>query len=90
MDGNDTYRTVVESPEFTRQTRVVGLEVSRLDEIREGVDWAVAKNPTSFHRIPNTNLYWVATRRIGSSPSLAIYYTIDDPDKITYRWIDVR
>lgn len=53
------------------------------------MEWAVATQPEIFPEIPGTNLRLVKTAPFPGAPPLRVYFTIDNDDDCTLRWIEV-
>ena len=63
-------------------------DTSRVDEVLEPVEFAIAQDAESFHQVQDTELrIAVADPFPGIIPRLWVYFTIDDEDYCTLRAI---
>lgn len=75
-----------------RVLRTVGYECgwpaggARGDEVRAGVEWALARWPEGVHRIPGTRLHEVRTE--WPIPALRVWFTLEDEARATVRAVD--
>ncbi len=68
-------RTVLESPQFAEERAGVALDVKRLDEIMEGIVWALERDPRRFPQVRGTRLHRVLTDPFPDAPALRVWYT---------------
>lgn len=71
-------RTIIEEDLFRRQKSKLRISVKRLDEILEGITWALSKRPEAFHNVPGTNLHLIKTDPFSALPALHVWYKFDD------------
>ncbi len=70
-----SHRTIRQEPKFNEQLEALGISHKRLDEVLEGVAFALAREPERFPRIPGTQLSIVKTPVYLNAPSLRIFFT---------------
>lgn len=85
---DDKYRTIRQAPEFAKQIEWFELGYKRLDEIMDGVTWSIARNPGVFPLMAGTGLRLAKTDPFPNSAPLRIYFTWDEDDNCTLRWIE--
>lgn len=82
------YRTIRHDHDYEDQARRLGLSHKRLDEVLDGVTWAIARSPAEFELMLDTGLRLVKTDPFPDAPPLRIYFTWDEDDNCTLRWIE--
>lgn len=80
-------RTIRRSPLFESSVEDLA-SVRRLDEILEGVEWALANDPERFTEVPHTTLRVIPTDPFVNIPALRIYYRIEDDDHVCLEWAE--
>ncbi len=83
-------RTIRECREYVEQYEKLGLEIRRLDEVRESVDWALARHPETFVEVPDTNLRLLPTAEFPEVPALMLHYRLVGTDYIDLVWVELR
>lgn len=78
-------RTLVHSPYFEQQARVLNYDIQRLDEVLHGVKWSISRMPEGWPLVDATTLRVAITEPAGDIPGLLIYFTIDDEATCTLR-----
>jgi len=68
------YWQVVETEEFLNDVSEFMEGFERWDEIKEALDIFLARSPTDFPRVPQTDYYAVS---IPSKPPRTVYFTVD-------------
>ena len=72
------HRTVVESSDYTEALGALG-DLKRLDDVLAGVYWAMATRPEHYQPLLATKkLRVVKTDGYGDTPSLRVFFTIDE------------
>jgi hypothetical protein len=71
-------RTCCWQPRFAAELKRIEPDARYADEIIEGVDWILARNPTWGTNIPNTQIWHIVSRDIPKKRNLLIYYTFTD------------
>jgi hypothetical protein len=71
-------RTIRQEPKFDDQIKTLGISHSRLDEVLDGVCFALARHPESFENVKGTNLSILKTAVYPGAPSLRIFFTYDE------------
>ena len=79
-------RTVVEAEGFREDCNEIQPDVRRLDELLNGLYWAVARNPFVFTRVVN-NVYVAESFSWDEDQDVFIYFTVDNDDQCTLRHI---
>lgn len=64
----------IESPECLGQVSEILGSVQRWDEIKEGLDFALSRDPRVGIPISGSTLYAIA---LLTSPAMTVYYTVD-------------
>jgi hypothetical protein len=84
----ERLRTIIESEQFKQLCAEISPDVRRLDEQLAGVIWSISRNPENFTVVAG-NLYVVETfMPVDCGDYVFIYYTIDDENTCTLRWIE--
>ena len=73
-------RTIRQEPKFNEQLEALGISYRRLDEVLEGVCFALAREPERFSRIPGTQLSIIKTPVYPNAPSLRIFFTYNEEE----------
>lgn len=82
-------RTIREDHLFTASRVVVQSNARRFDEQVEGAIWVIARDAEKCARIPHTSdLRIIKTDPYPDAPALRIYFTIDDADHCTLRYVE--
>lgn len=81
-------RTVIRDHAFEQAARGLHPDIKRCDEVLVGVEWAVASYAEKHPQIPGTTLRLIKTDALGDTPPLRIYFTIDDDETCTLRYIE--
>ncbi|MFY9727835.1 MAG: hypothetical protein WAJ87_20235 [Bryobacteraceae bacterium] len=74
MNSLRLLREIVEEVSFGEQLKALGVTYQRLDDVLEGVMFALCHSPDSFEKIPGTKLRAVKTGMYPGAPSLRIYF----------------
>jgi len=82
-------RTIRECREYVEQYEKLGLEIRRLDEVRESVDWALARHPETFTEVPATDLRVLPTAEFPEVPELVLYFRVVGTDYIDLVWVEL-
>ena len=56
-----SHRTIRQEPKFNEQLEALGVTHERLDEVLEGVCFALSRSPERFPRVPGTHLSIIKT-----------------------------
>ena len=75
-----SHRTIRQEPKFNEQLETLGISHHRLDEVLEGVAFALSRHPEVFPRVPGTQLSMVKTPVYPEAPSLRIFFTYTDDE----------
>jgi hypothetical protein len=78
MDGKSKARTIREEKLFLQQKKKLKHSARRLDEILDGVTWAMCRKPESFPGVPGTRLYLAKTDDFPGTPAIHIWFTFDE------------
>ena len=91
MAGSATakYRTIREDPAYTAQAQALAPNTQRLDEILEGLVWAVCTEPSIFPLMRDTGMRLVKTDPYPGALPLRIFFTWDEDDNCTLCWIEL-
>ena len=81
------YRTIREGKGFAEQKKNLRHSAKRLDEVLDGVTWALCRKPDCFPGLPDIKLYLAKTDPFPDVPALYIWYTFDD-DTVTLLGIE--
>lgn len=89
MDGTfaSRLRDIIESETFLGELARLRVGIRRWDEIRGGIDWALARNPGLFSEIPGTRLRVLKTRGFSETTSLRIFFVFGDTS-VTLLWVE--
>ena len=68
-------REIVEEAGFTEQVNALAISYKRLDDVMEGILFAVSSNPEHFPLIPGTRLRFLNTSVYPDAPALRVYFT---------------
>ena len=75
------------------QAQQIQPDVRRFDEVLESVEWSVASAPESWHLVEGPEgtavRLAVTTAFPGGTPALWIYFTIDDEQYCTLRYVEL-
>jgi hypothetical protein len=82
------HRTIVDDPLFTAARIIVQSDARRFDQQVEGAIWVIARNPEGCYSIPRTSLRVVFTDPYPDAPELRIFFTIDDDNHCTLRYVE--
>lgn len=72
------YRQIVESEQFSSAKSLLFPNIKRLDDMLNGITWALARHPEEFPCVPCTSLYMAATDPFPDAPAIRVWYTFDD------------
>ena len=75
-----SQRTIRQEPKFNEQLEALGVTHKRLDEVLEGVCFALSRNPERFPRVPGTQLSIIKTPVYPGAPSLRIFFTFNEEE----------
>ena len=50
----------------------------RLDEVLNGITWALSRRPESFPKVEGLDLYVAKTEDAPDAPALRVWFTFDD------------
>jgi len=81
-------RTVQESEVFAACCKELSPTAKRLDEILEGVIWAISTAPEKLPEVQGTSLRIVTTDPYPDAPAMTVYFRIDNDDFCTLMWIE--
>jgi hypothetical protein len=85
------YRTIRDADSYTECCARLALTVERLDEILDGLTWAIATKPEHFWTIADGSSIRVATtEESDSTPALRLFYRIVDVSLCERLWIEER
>ena len=79
-------RTIIEEQTFSADRERFGIEASRLDDILEGVFWALSREPSRGTQI-DKDLWGIATLEWPNAPAFVVYYTFD-PDSVYVKFLE--
>jgi hypothetical protein len=71
------WRTIVEEASFTEKFEYLINIHPRLDDVKEGVDFLLARDPTVGEQV-YPNFYVINTNRLWNIPSFSILYRYED------------
>jgi len=83
-------RTIRQEPKFNEQLEALGISYRRLDEVLEGVCFALAREPERFSRIPGTQLSIIKTPVYPNAPSLRIFFTYNEEEEVHVPAVEFR
>lgn len=72
-------RTVIRSQRFERDCLEVNPNVRRVDEILEGVEWAIAQRADNWPLVNGTGFRAIKTACFPDAPTLLVLFTIEGP-----------
>ena len=78
-------REVVEELSFTRTLVSLSSKYPRIEDVKQTIDWNVAKDPQRFDRVPGVpDGYVLRTTPIGDTPSFKVWfrYSEEEPGKV--------
>ena len=81
-------RRVERSAQFWRCYAELKPSVPRMDEILEGIEWSIMVDPEGWRKVPDTQLWGAWSDPFPDAPTLAVYFTIDDPGQCTMVWVE--
>ena len=81
-------RTVIRDPIFDQLVQALADDVERLDEMLDAIEWAVATRPEWYTEVPKTILRFILTDPFPGAPRMRVYFSIDDENTCTLRWIE--
>jgi len=73
-------RTIRQEPKFNEQLAALGVSHKRLDEVMEGVSFALSRHPEQFPRVPGTQISIIKTPVYPNAPSLRIFFTYSEEE----------
>lgn len=80
-------RTIIESEDYRRLAAEIEPDVRRLDEVMEGVQWVISRDPESA-TVVVANLRVIETYAFTVDHDYVfVFFTIDDEDSCTLRWL---
>jgi hypothetical protein len=80
-------RTIIEEDSFRQSLKKLGISPKRLDELVEGVIFAVAKSPETFPEVPGTGIHRLQILPFPGMKRLNVWFTFED-ETVTFLGVD--
>lgn len=81
-------RTIRYSEAWERCVEEMGEQLARLDDLLQGVEWAVAESPEHFPLVEGTELRIILTDEFPDVPAFVIYFRIVSDTLCCMEWIE--
>lgn len=72
-------RTVIRSQRFERDCLELDPSVRRIDEILEGIEWAIAQRAEDWPMVDDTGFRVIKTAWFPNAPTLLVLFSIEGP-----------